>query len=358
MRLEKGQIAVIDHEDIDSTSARMLIECRAGAVINASKSISGRYPNSGPGMLVNAGIPILDDVGKEIMTTIAEGDMVIIEGNSIIRNGKFIASGMPLTSADIVRLTEASRSNLANELEKFAQNTLKYIQEEKSLILDPVEVPEIRTKFKGRHALIVVRGEGFKEDLAIVKSYLHDVRPVLIGVDGGADALIELGFKPDMIVGDMDSISDDALRSGAEIVVHAYGTGDRKAPGLARVQNLGLDAAVFPIQGTSEDMAMLLAYEKGAELIVAVGTHSNLIDFLDKGRAGMASTFLTRLKVGSKLVDAKGVSRLYKQTPGSKELFILFGAAAVPILVVLLQSPAVRAGIRLVFFKLGRLLGI
>jgi len=357
-RLERGEIAVIDHQDLDSTCARMLVERRAAAVINAGSSISGRYPNTGPGILLNAGIPILDNVGTEIMSAINEGDFVRIEGDTIWKDGMAVASGKQLSAQDVVQLTEASRSNLATELEKFAQNTLRFIHEEKFLILDPVEVPELKTRIAGRHALIVVRGEGYREDLAIIKSYLQDVKPVLIGVDGGADALLELGFKPEIIVGDMDSVSDEALKSGAEIVVHAYGNGGREAPGLARVRKLGLDAQVFPVQGTSEDMAMLLAYEKGADLIVAVGTHSNLIDFLDKGRAGMASTFLTRLKIGSKLVDAKGVSRLYRRTPGAKELLILVAAAAAPVLAVASQSPAVRTWVSLIFFKLRRLLGM
>lgn len=355
-RLGRGQIAVIDHIDLDSTCARMLVECRPAVVINASSSISGRYPNTGPGILLEAGIPILDNVGAEIMDAVSEGDEIRIEGNTVLKNGLKVASGSGLTKAEIARLSEASRSNLAAELEKFAQNTLRFIQEEKFLILDPVEVPEVKTKIADRHALIVVRGEGFREDLAIIRSYLYGVKPVLIGVDGGADALLDMGFKPDLIVGDMDSVSDESLTCGAEIVVHAYGNG--KAPGLARVRALGIEPAVFPIQGTSEDMAMLLAYEKGADLIVAVGSHSNLIDFLDKGRAGMASTFLTRLKIGSKLVDAKGVSRLYRQTPGIKELIVLVAAAAAPVLVVASLSPAVRTWANLVLFKIRRLVGM
>ncbi len=358
LRLQKGEIAVIDHKDIDSTCARMLVARRPAAVINASLSISGRYPNTGPSILLEAGIPIVDNVGEDVMSSIAEGDTIIIEGKTIWRNDKVVATGVDLTVEEIVRLMDDSRSNLAVELEKFAQNTLRFIQEEKSLILDPVEVPDIYTKFEGKHALIVVRGDGFREDLAIIKSYLQDVRPVLIGVDGGADALLDAGFKPNMIVGDMDSVSDEALKCGAEIVVHAYGSGDRSAPGLDRIKKLGLDPAIFPLQGTSEDMAMLLAYEKGAELIVAVGSHSNLIDFLDKGRAGMASTFLTRLKIGPKLVDAKGVSRLYRRTPGIKELLFLFAGALVPVMVVILQSPAIRTWISLMFFKFRRLIGM
>ncbi len=355
-RLRKGEIAVIDHLDLDSTCARMLVDCKAAAVINASKSISGRYPNTGPSILLAAGIPILDDVGKDIMDLVSEGDVISIEGETVLKNGSAIAAGKMLSTEEVSRMMEEARSNLATELEKFVQNTLRFIEEEKFLILDPVEVPELKTKIAGRHALIVVRGEGYKEDLAIIKSYLQDVKPVLIGVDGGADALLDFGFKPDLIVGDMDSVSDEALKCGAEIVVHAYGNG--KAPGLSRVKNLGLEASVFPLQGTSEDMAMMLAYEKGADLIVAVGTHSNLIDFLDKGRAGMASTFLTRLKIGSKLVDAKGVSRLYRREPKLKELFTLILAAMAVVFVVAFQSPAVRTWIGLIVFKLRKLLGL
>jgi uncharacterized membrane-anchored protein len=353
----RGEIAVISHRDIDSTCARMLVQRHVGAVVNADQSISGRYPNTGPGILLKAGIPIIDNVGDTIMTAVTEGEEIRVEGNQVCRNGSVIASGTLLDETEIARLTTESRKNLALELENFAQNTLSFIKEEKSLILDPVEVPEIKTSFDGRHALIVVRGEGYREDLAIIKSYLQDVKPVLIGVDGGADALLDFGFTPHMIVGDMDSVSDEALQSGAELVVHAYGSGEHVAPGLARVKALGLKASVFAVQGTSEDMAMLLAYEKGAELIVAVGTHSNLIDFLDKGRAGMASTFLTRLKIGSKLVDAKGVSRLYRSTAGIRELVILCAAATAPIIAILAQSPTVRTWFGLILFKIRRLLG-
>ncbi|HEY3297407.1 MAG TPA: putative cytokinetic ring protein SteA [Armatimonadota bacterium] len=357
-RIQRGEIAVIDHHDLDSTCARMLADRRVAAVINASPCISGRYPNTGPTILADAGIPILDNVGKDIMTSVQEGDELKIDSNAIWRSGVMLASGIQLTPQVIARQMEESRENLSEELSKFAQNTLRFVQEERSLILDPVEVPALKTSIFGRHALIVVRGEGFKEDLAAIRSYLQDVKPVLIGVDGGADAIVDFGFKPDMIVGDMDSVRDDTLKCGAELVVHAYGGGNHEAPGLARVKELGLNAAVFPIQGTSEDMAMLLAYEKGAELIVAVGTHSNLIDFLDKGRAGMASTFLTRLKVGSKLVDAKGVSRLYKNRTANRELAALFIAAAVPILVIAFQSPVVRTYASYLWFQLKRHIGL
>jgi uncharacterized membrane-anchored protein len=236
---------------------------------------------------------------------------------------------------------EAARENFNTELDHFTRNTLDYLNNEKGLLFDPIDAPPLKTRIEGKHVLIVVRGEGFKEDLAMLGDYLRDVRPILLAVDGGADALLEARLRPDIILGDMDSVSDTALRCGAELVVHGYARGDeRGAPGLERIQALGLSATVFHSPGTSEDVAMLLADELGAKLIVAVGTHFSLEDFLDKGRAGMASTFLTRLRIGSKLVDAKGIARLWsQQRPRIGELILILFAAATPIIAVLMLSP-------------------
>lgn len=339
-RLRPGDIALIDHVDIDSTAARMLVEARAAAVINAAKSCSGRYPNLGPHVLLEAGIPIVDNTGDELFKGLHEGEQIEIVNGSVRRNGQVLVEGDLLTIKQADKLMEQARENLGNELEHFAENTLSYVTKEKSILLDPTSLPDVATPINGRHALVVVRGETYKEDLAIIRAYIRDVRPVLIGVDGGADALVEMGLKPDIIIGDMDSVSDSALKCGAELVVHAYTNG--KAPGMARVEQLGLKADVCAVPGTSEDLALLLAYEKGAELIVAVGTHSHLIDFLDKGRKGMSSTFLVRLKVGNRLVDAKGVSKLYRATPTGKHFLLLTVAAIVVILTVIVLSPALR----------------
>jgi uncharacterized membrane-anchored protein len=186
-----------------------------------------------------------------------------------------------------------------------------------------------------------VRGYDHQRDLKALKHYIREYKPVLIGVDGGADALLEAGLKPHLIVGDMDAVSDAALATGAEVVVHAYPDG--RAPGLARVQDLGIDAVTFPTSGTSEDVAMLLADENGASLIVAVGTHATLTEFLDKGRSGMASTFLTRLRVGGKLVDAKGVTRLYRSRISAAALLLLVLATLVTIIAALAVSEAGRS---------------
>jgi len=319
-RLRPGDVAVIDHEDLDRVSAEALVSCRPAAVVNASSSISGRYPNLGPEILVAAGIPLVDHAGPDVMA-IKEGTSLTIEDGALLAEGAAVGSGTLLEGDAVQEAMTLARTGLADQLEAFAQNTMDYLRKERELLFDGVGVPDITTDLDGRHVLIVVRGYHYKEDLQTLRHYIREYKPILIGVDGGADALIEARHKPDLIVGDMDSVSDDALRCGAEIVVHAYRDG--RAPGLERVRSLGVEPVVFPATGTSEDVAMLLADDKGASLIVAVGTHVTLVEFLDKGRSGMASTFLTRLRVGGKLVDAKGVSRLYRARISGASLVVM-----------------------------------
>ena len=319
-RLRPGDVAVIDHEDLDRVSAEALVACRPAAVVNASSSISGRYPNLGPEILVAAGIPLVDQAGPDVMA-IKDGTTLTLEDGALLSDGASVGSGTLLDGEAVQDAMTVARAGLSDQLEAFAENTMDYLRKERELLFDGVGVPDIRTDLDGRHVLIVVRGYHYKEDLQTLRHYIREYKPILIGVDGGADALIEARHRPDLIVGDMDSVSDDALRCGAEIVVHAYRDG--RAPGLERVRSLGVEPVVFPATGTSEDVAMLLADDKGATLIVAVGTHVTLVEFLDKGRQGMASTFLTRLRVGGKLVDAKGVSRLYRARISTMSLVVM-----------------------------------
>ncbi|SDK51626.1 Uncharacterized membrane-anchored protein [Glycomyces sambucus] len=320
-RLEPGDVAIIDHVDLDRVAADTLVGTGVPVVVNASKSISGRYPNLGPEVLVKAGIILIDDVGDAIFDKVREGKTVAVEGGKIYLGGEVIAEGTVQTTDSVATDMDAAKEGLSIQLEAFAANTMEYLKRERDLLLDGVGVPEVKTSFNGRHALIVIRGYNYKEDIDVLRPYIREFKPVLVGVDGGADALLEAGYTPDMIVGDMDSVSDDALRCGAEIVVHAYADG--RAPGMERMDKLGVPAIPFPAAATSEDIAMLMADEKGAELICAVGTHVTMVEFLDKGRGGMASTFLTRLRVGGKLVDAKGVSRLYRQDMSISALLLL-----------------------------------
>ena len=337
-RLEPGDIAIIDHVDLDRVSAEALAACGVAAVINVARSISGRYPNLGPQILVEAGVPLIDDVGPDVFTKVHEGDLVRVDGEALLADDHVVAKGIRQTEETVEEAMTEARAELPAQLEAFAANTMEFLKRERDLLLDGVGVPDVTTDLDGRHVLIVVRGYHYREDIATLRPYIREYRPVLIGVDGGADALIEAGYRPDMIVGDMDSVSDEALTCGAELVVHAYRDG--RAPGLKRVHDLDQQAVVFPAAGTSEDIAMLLADDCGATLIVAVGTHATLVEFLDKGRAGMASTFLTRLRVGSKLVDAKGVSRLYRSRIKGSSLLLLVAATLVAMIVAVVSSPA------------------
>jgi uncharacterized membrane-anchored protein len=326
-RLRPGEIAVIDHVDLDRVAADSLVAVGVAAVLNAKPSISGRYPNLGPEVLVDADIPLLDNLGEVLFEKLREGDTVRIVGDAVYLEEELVASGARQDAETVGKAMVDAREGLSVQLEAFAANTMEYLLQERDLLLDGVGVPDVTTRIAGRHVLIVVRGYDYQDDLEVLRPYIREFKPVLIGVDGGADALVEGGYSPDIIIGDMDSVSDDVLRCGAEVIVHAYPDG--RAPGLARMHQLGVSAITFPAAATSEDIAMLLADERGATLIVAVGTHATLGEFLDKGRGGMASTFLTRLKIGGKLVDAKGVSRLYRQNiSGSSLLLLVLSAIA------------------------------
>lgn len=341
-RLRPGDIAIIDHIDLDGLAARGLVETGVAAVLNFQPFISGKYPNRGPAVLHEAGIPLYQITGLADGKKLKEGAFVVVDESGQLYQDDISICALRVWDGSLIAAeTEAARSNLGTELEKFARNTLQYLDSEKDLLLDPTDVPPLgNLKIAGRHVLIIVRGEGYREDLKLLRSYIMDVKPVLIAVDGGADALIEVvGRKPDVIMGDMDSVSDAALRCGARIIVHAYANRGGEAPGMKRIEELGLTAEAFAVPGTSEDAALLFAYEHNADLIVAVGTHSNLEDFLDKGRAGMASTFLVRLKVGNRLVDARGVYKIYLPRPSLTAIFAVVLSAIFPMVILLSNSP-------------------
>jgi uncharacterized membrane-anchored protein len=346
-RILPGEVAVIDHEDLDRVSAEGLVERGVSAVVNAARSISGRYPNLGPLILVEHGIQLIDGVGRLLLTKVREGDLIRIEGDRVYVGEELAAVGMEQTHESVTAAMESARQKLAQAFESFAANTVEFMARERDLMFGGAGLPDLDHDLAGRHVLVVVRGYNYREDLAALRAYIRDVRPVLIGVDGGADALLEKGYRPTLIVGDMDSVSDAALSCGAELVLHAYPNGH--APGEDRLVALQIPYKVLKVSGTSEDMAFLLAHGKGADLIVAVGSHGNLREFLDKGRMGMASTFLVRLRVGEILVDAKGVSRMYRSRLRGWEAALLIGVALVTIAVVVAISPPLRLLAKLLF---------
>jgi uncharacterized membrane-anchored protein len=355
-RLRPGDIAIIDHADIDRIAAEELAASGAAAVVNVAHSSTDRYPNAGPLLMARAGMRLVDAPAAPLFDELRDGDSVVVDGGEIRRDGALLASGRVLTVAELSAQLERQRERIDEALAAFAENTMARVREEGELLAGKLELPRTRTDFRDRHVLIVVRGRTYREDLRALRAYIHDVRPVLIGVDGGADAILEAGLRPDAVLGDMDSASDQALGCGAELIVHAYPDG--RAPGKARLERLGLDHVVVPAAGTSQDIAMLLAFEKGARLIVSVGTHFNLVEFLDKNRAGMSSTFLTRLRVGETLVDAKGVSRLYNPGVSGRQMLMFAAAALIAIAIVVLTSERLGDLFDLIWLKLKVLLGL
>jgi uncharacterized membrane-anchored protein len=355
-RLGPNDIAIIDHADIDRVSAEELLQSGVRVVFNVAPSVTGRYPNVGPLALVRGGVQLIDVAGAPLFDDVKDGESLVVRGSSLFRNGTRLAAGHALTADDLEQLLADHRGRLTEALESFADNTLRHLREDAKLLAEGVQLPQLSTRFRDRHALVVARGPGDERDLRILRPYIRDFRPVFVGVDGGADVLREAGYRPDLIVGDMDSVSDDALRSGAELVVHAYPDG--RAPGRARIDALGLPSAVLPAPGTSEDIAVLLADEKGAELIVAVGTKFNLIEFLERGRAGMSSTFLIRLKAGDKLIDARGVSRLFRGRVGLAWFVVFAIAGLAAIAAVLIASADLQEFVSLLGDRLRSILGL
>jgi uncharacterized membrane-anchored protein len=311
-RLMPGEIAVIDHPNLDRIAAQELIAASPAAVVNASPSAEGAYPNLGPLALIGAGIPLID-ADVRLLDLVGDGDPVEIDRGTIRVDGAAVAEARMLEAGELLTRLEEGRHRAGLALREFAENTLDHLHDEADEFLSLTDLPEPRTSFRGRDALIVARGGDHVRDLEALTGYMASRDPVLVGVDGGADALIDRGLVPDLIVGDMDSAGEAALRSGAELIVHGYPGGD--APGVARLAALGLPHSIVAAPGTSQDLALLIAYEHGAKLLVSVGTPQSLVEFLGKGRAGMSSTFLARLLVGDALVDASGVSRLESDEP-------------------------------------------
>ena len=354
--LDAADVAIIDHADLDRVAAEDLLATGVPAVVNVAPFSTGRYPNAGPLTLAQAGVRLIEAPAAPLFEELRDGDPIAITGGEVRRNGTVVASGRVLSVGDLAEQLAHQRERIDAALADFTENTMAHLREEGELLAGGLELPRTRTRFRDRHVLIVVRGSTYRKDLRALGPYIRGARPLLVCVDGGADAVLEAGWKPDVVLGDMDSASDAALRSGAELIVHAYPDG--RAPGADRVERLGLEHTVVRSVGTSQDVAMLIAHEKGAGLIVSVGAHFNLVEFLERSRAGMSSTFLTRLRVGELLVDAKGVSRLYNPGVTGGQLTLFLVASLVLLTIVVVNTPALSDLVDLIWLKLKIILGI
>jgi uncharacterized membrane-anchored protein len=362
--LVRGDVALVDHLDIDRVSAEELIAAGASAVLNCAASSSGTYPNLGPQLLVEAGILLVDLPDDRLFELVSDGDPLVVRvsaregeppGAEILSRGRLLARGEVLDRERVCAETEERRREIGEALERFAHNTVEHMREERELLAGRIQLPRFGTDFRDRSTLVVVRGVGHERDLRALRPFIRDMRPVVVAVDGGAELLLAAGMRPDMIVGDMDSAGEAALRCGAELVVHGYPDG--RAPGRERLEQLGLPFKLVPAPGTSQDVALLIAAEKGARLIVSVGSQFNLVEFLDRNRKGMSSTFLTRLRIGEILVDAKGVSRLYQPRPGLTPLLVVIAAGLLALIAVVWMTPALRDVAELLWLRIQLLFG-
>lgn len=342
-RAGAGDVVVIDEMDLDRMTADRLIEAGVVAVINTSPSISGRYPNLGPEVLVANGILLLDTVTSDAFTKIKDGAKVRIT-DGVVYADKFgkkepevLVETIELTEAAIAERMVAARSGLADHLEAFAGNTIEFVRTESALLIDGIGVPELELSMKNRHVVVVADGSDHAEDLKRLKPFIKEYAPIMVGVGRGADTLVKHGYRPDLIVGDPDEITTATLKCGAEVILPA--DTDGHARGLERIQDLGIGATTFPSSGAPADLALLLADHHGAALIVTAGAAASLDDFFDRGRRDSnPATFLTRLKVGTKLMDAKAVGTLYRNRMSGVAIAMVVLAALVAVIVVLLAS--------------------
>ncbi|HEY4006462.1 MAG TPA: putative cytokinetic ring protein SteA [Pseudonocardia sp.] len=336
-RVGVGEIAVIDQIDLDRVTADALVAAQVKAVVNAAPSISGRFPNLGPAALIAAGVTLVDGIGDEAFRRIRDGAHLRLHDGAVLLGDELLGRGVQQTEESVTDAMHAAKEGLANQLEAFSANTIEFMRRDRALLLDGIGVPDVHVPLRGQHVLVVAPGTDHEADLHALRRYIKEYHPVLVGVGAGADALRRHGHQLDLIVGDPAEVSDDALTSGADVVVPAFADGH--APGLHRVQDLGAGAVTFPASANAEDLALLLAHYHGAHLIVTVGFQATLAEFLDGGRSGSnASTFLTRLKVGNMLVDSKVVAALYRNPVSLGAALLLVGAVLVAIVAALMVT--------------------
>jgi uncharacterized membrane-anchored protein len=332
-----GDIVILDVLDLDRITADALVEADVAAVINASPSVSGRYPNLGPEVLVNNGVTLIDETGPDIFKRVKDGAKIRLHDGGVYSGERRLIRGTERTDHDIADLMREAKSGLAAHLEAFAGNTIEFIKSESPLLIDGIGIPDIDVDMRRRHVVIVADELSAADDLKCLKPFIKEYQPVLIGVASGADVLRKAGYRPQIIVGDPEQISTDALKCGAHVVLPA--DADGHAPGLERIQDLGVGAMTFPAAGSATDLALLLADHHGAALLVTAGHTANIETFFDRTRTqSNPSTFLTRLRVGEKVVDAKAVATLYRNHISAGAIALLALTMLIAVIVALWVS--------------------
>lgn len=327
-KLKSGDIAVIDHMDLDRAHAEALVDAGVRAVVNVSASSTGRYPNLGPHVLAQAGVLLIDEVGPSIWSKLKSGDKVRLEGGDIYRNEILVATGTELDGAQITGMLKTAQNEMSTKLESLSANAGEHLRREQAMLLEGAGVPRLRTRIREHPVVVVSKTYDYLRDLRGLRGYIKEYDAILIGAGAGADALLDAGYTPDLAVGALDDLSDRALKHSGEVVITSA---SGKLTAVDRLEKAGANAQTFVATGSDEDLALVLADANDASVIVLVGGHTSLVEFLDRGPTEMSSAFLTRLRVGSKLVDAKAVGEFYTNRISAWPilLMLLLGVLAV-----------------------------
>ncbi|MGH3969558.1 MAG: putative cytokinetic ring protein SteA, partial [Mycobacterium sp.] len=333
-RVCPGDIVVLDVPDLDRITADSLVDAGVTAVVNASPFVSGRYPNLGPEVLATNGVTLIDETGPEVFKKIKDGAKVRLHEGKLYSGDRRLAHGTERADQEIAELMQQAKSGLVAHLEAFAGNTIEFIRSESPLLIDGIGIPEVDVDLRRRHVVVVADEPSAADDLKSLKPFIKEYQPVLIGVGTGAEVLHKAGYRPQIIVGDPSQLSTDVLRCGAQVVLPA--DADGHAPGLELIQDLGVGAMTFPAAGSPIDLALLLADQHGAALLVTAGHTANIETFFDRTRQqSNPSTFLTRLRVGEKLVDAKAVATLYRNRISAGAIAFLILTMLIAVIIVL-----------------------
>lgn len=336
-RVGPGDVVVLDERDLDRPTADALVRAEVAAVVNAAESISGRYPNLGPDIIVANGITLIDAIGLDVFKKIKDGTKVRVHEGNVYAGERVLVEGVELTEPQIADRMIEAKVGLTAHLEAFSGNMVELIRSESPLLLDGIGVPQIDLRLKSRHVVVVSDGADHLDDLKNLKPFIKEYAPILVGVGRGADSLMRGGYRPDLIIGDPEEITSSTLKCGAEFVLPA--DPDGHASGLSRIQDLGIGAITFPGSGSPFDLALLLADHHGASLIVTVGSSASLDEFFDRNAtASSPAAFLTRLKVGAKIVDAKAVATLYHSRVSGGAIALLILAALLAVIVAVVAS--------------------
>lgn len=338
-RVGPGDIVVMDALDLDRITADALVEAHIAGVVNASPSISGRYPNLGPEVLVANNITLIDSTGPDVFKKIKDGSKIRLHSGGVYSGDRRLIHGVERDDEEIADLMHDAKTGLVAHLEAFAGNTIEFIRSESPLLIDGIGIPDVEVDLYRRHVVVVTDGPGAEDDLKALKPFIKEYQPVLVGVGGGADTLQKAGYLPRLIVGNPEQMSAEVLKCGAQVVLPA--DSDGHANGLERIQDLGIGAMTFPAAGSAADLALLLVDHHGASLIVTVGHSASIEEFFDRSRQqSNPSTFLTKLKVGEKLVDAKAVATLYRNNISGGAIAMLVVAVLFAIVAALWVSHA------------------